>query len=42
MNFGDIMFHNIEYDQNELDLLCQKWKVKQLSFFGSVIREDNE
>ncbi|MCA0387535.1 MAG: nucleotidyltransferase domain-containing protein [Bacteroidetes bacterium] len=34
------MFHNIEYDQNELDLLCQKWKVKQLSFFGSVIRND--
>ncbi|MBN8546624.1 MAG: nucleotidyltransferase domain-containing protein [Ignavibacteria bacterium] len=34
------MIHNVEFDKNELDLMCQKWKVKQLSFFGSVIRED--
>lgn len=40
MNFGNNMIHNVEFDKNELDLMCQKWKVKQLSFFGSVIRED--
>lgn len=31
---------NIQYDHEKLAELCQRWKVKRLAFFGSVLRED--
>lgn len=31
---------HINFNQHELDLICQKWNISELSFFGSVIRED--
>lgn len=30
----------INFKQRELDLICQKWNISELSFFGSVIRDD--
>jgi predicted nucleotidyltransferase len=30
----------INFNQRELDLICQKWNIVELSFFGSVIRDD--
>jgi predicted nucleotidyltransferase len=31
---------NIEFDRDKLNDLCQRWKVKRLAFFGSVLRDD--
>lgn len=31
---------NIQFDKEELAELCQRWKVKRLAFFGSVLRDD--
>jgi predicted nucleotidyltransferase len=30
----------IKIPQQELILFCQKWKIKEMSFFGSVLRDD--
>ena len=30
----------IQLPQPELAAFCQKWKIKEMSFFGSVLRED--
>jgi uncharacterized protein len=30
----------IQPPQSELAAFCQKWKIKEMSFFGSVLRED--
>jgi len=30
----------INFNRHELDLICQKWNISELSFFGSVIRDD--
>lgn len=30
----------IQIPQQELTEFCQKWKIQELSFFGSVLRED--
>lgn len=30
----------IQLSQPELAAFCQKWKIKEMSFFGSVLRED--
>ena len=31
---------NIQLSQQALAAFCQKWKIKEMSFFGSVLRED--
>ncbi|NJL92179.1 MAG: nucleotidyltransferase family protein [Coleofasciculaceae cyanobacterium SM2_1_6] len=30
----------INIPQQELVLFCRKWKIKEMSFFGSVLRDD--
>lgn len=30
----------IQLPQPDLAAFCQKWKIKEMSFFGSVLRED--
>lgn len=30
----------INVNRHELDLICQNWNIVELSFFGSVIRDD--
>jgi|SRR6478672_7057316 len=30
----------IQIPQQELIVFCQKWKIKEMSFFGSVLRDD--
>lgn len=32
--------HGIDISENRLGECCRKWKVKELSLFGSVLRED--
>ena len=34
------MAPRIAYDQDRIAAFCRKWKVRELSFFGSVLRED--
>jgi hypothetical protein len=31
---------NIEFDRQPVDDFCRRWKVAELSLFGSVLRED--
>ncbi|HEY9621129.1 MAG TPA: nucleotidyltransferase family protein, partial [Crinalium sp.] len=31
---------NIQLPQQALTRFCQTWKIKEMSFFGSVLRED--
>ena len=33
-------YHGIDISEKLLGQLCLKWKVKELSLFGSVLRED--
>jgi predicted nucleotidyltransferase len=33
-------FNGIEISEEQLAGLCQRWKVQELSLFGSVLRED--
>jgi len=33
-------YHGIDISEKLLNQLCLKWKVKELSLFGSVLRED--
>lgn len=32
--------HGIDISKNQLAECCRKWKVKELSLFGSVLRDD--
>jgi len=31
---------NIDIPRNEIEVFCRKWKIKELSLFGSVLRDD--
>jgi predicted nucleotidyltransferase len=31
---------NIDIPRNEIEAFCRKWKIKELSLFGSVLRDD--
>ena len=33
-------YHEIDISENRLTELCLKWKVKELSLFGSILRDD--
>jgi len=33
-------YHEIDIPDNRLTELCRKWKVKELSLFGSILRDD--
>jgi len=33
-------YHGIDISENQLTEFCQKWKVTELSLFGSVLRDD--
>lgn len=33
-------YHEIDIPDNKLSELCRKWKVKELSLFGSILRDD--
>lgn len=33
-------YHSIDISEHRLTEFCQKWKVKELSLFGSVLRDD--
>jgi len=33
-------YHEIDIPDNRLSELCRKWKVKELSLFGSILRND--
>ena len=33
-------YHEIDIPENRLAELCRKWKVKELSLFGSILRDD--
>ena len=32
--------HHLNVPQDEIDALCQRWRVAELAVFGSVLRED--
>src|SRR5258708_28066709 len=32
--------HGIELDSEEIKAFCRKWKIKELSVFGSILRDD--
>ena len=32
--------HGIELDSEEIKSFCRKWKIKELSVFGSILRDD--
>ncbi len=32
--------HNLEYDDQAVAAFCRRWKVVELSLFGSVLRDD--
>ncbi len=31
---------NLDFPSEGLDAICRKWRVRELSFFGSVLRDD--
>jgi predicted nucleotidyltransferase len=33
-------YHEIDIPETQLIELCRKWKVKELSLFGSILRDD--
>lgn len=33
-------YHEIEISESQLAELCRKWKVTELSLFGSILRDD--
>jgi len=33
-------YHEIDIPENQLAELCRKWKVTELSLFGSILRDD--
>ena len=33
-------YHGIDISENKLTELCRKWKVTELSLFGSILRDD--
>ena len=33
-------YHGIDISENKLAELCRKWRVKELSLFGSILRDD--
>jgi len=33
-------YHEIDISESQLAELCQKWKVTELSLFGSILRDD--
>jgi hypothetical protein len=33
-------YHDIQVSKEEVELFCRRWKIKELSFFGSVLRPD--
>jgi predicted nucleotidyltransferase len=33
-------YHDIDIPENRLAELCRKWKVRELSLFGSILRDD--
>jgi hypothetical protein len=33
-------YHGIDIPQEQLGQLCHRWRVKELSLFGSVLRDD--
>lgn len=34
------MFTSIDIDRERIGRFCEKWKIEELSLFGSVLRED--
>jgi len=37
---GRIMNANVQMDRNIIAEFCRKWRIRELSIFGSVLRED--
>jgi len=35
-----LRYHNIEVSKEEVEAFCRRWKIKELSFFGSIRRDD--
>jgi len=35
-----MIYHGIDISERRLTELCRKWKVKELSLFGSILRDD--
>src|SRR3990172_9778002 len=33
-------FHGIEFSEDALDSFCRKWRIRELSLFGSILRDD--
>ena len=33
-------YHNIDLPDDVIAEFCRKWKIKELAFFGSILRED--
>ncbi len=33
-------FHDIEITEEALNTYCEKWRIRELSLFGSILRED--
>lgn len=31
---------NVEFDRDRLDEFCRRWNIRELSLFGSVLRDD--
>ena len=35
-----LRYHNIGVSKEEVEAFCRRWKIKELSFFGSILRDD--
>ena len=40
MTAREIVRQRLGVDVNEVDALCRKWRIRELSLFGSALRED--
>ncbi|MBM3334962.1 nucleotidyltransferase domain-containing protein [Candidatus Sumerlaeota bacterium] len=35
-----VRYHDVEICEGEIEEFCQKWRIRELSLFGSLLRED--
>jgi predicted nucleotidyltransferase len=40
IGIATMRYHEIDISENRLAELCRKWKVTELSLFGSILRDD--
>jgi len=35
-----VRYHDVEFGSDKIEAFCRKWKIREFSLFGSVLRED--